>query len=118
MRKGRVVESDKADKRKIDEYFFSVHLELKIWAVERTIQVPMGALILSLARRLASADMPTGPTLAACGDEIARNVAFTAPLRAAVVESRSSDTLAFAGTSMGCVVPLWVRCTIHGCRRI
>lgn len=38
----------------------------------------------SLARRLASSDNPTGPTFAACGDAIARNVAFTAPLRAAV----------------------------------
>lgn len=62
------------------------------------------ALILSLARRLAKADIPTGPTFAACGDESARNVAFTAPLSAAVVESQ---IIAFVdpvdGISIGCV---------------
>lgn len=42
----------------------SHQLELKSWAVERTNQVT-GVLILSLARRLANADIPTGPTLAA-----------------------------------------------------
>lgn len=39
---------------------------------------------LSLARRFANSDIPTGPTLAACGDAIALKVAFTAPLSAAV----------------------------------
>lgn len=74
----------------------------------------MGLDGLSLARLLANSDRPTGPTLAACGDAIARNyinnkfkskiiaksdpssdieflfaeitVAFTAPLMAAAVE--------------------------------
>lgn len=46
---------------------------------------------LSFARRLANSDMPTGPTLAACGDAIALKVACTAPLIAAVVESRETD---------------------------
>lgn len=41
----------------------------------------------SLARRRANSDIPTGPTLAACGDAIARNVALTAP-RSAAVASR------------------------------
>lgn len=60
------------------------------------------ALILSLARRLASADIPTGPTLAACGDEIARNVALTAPLRAAAVESQIIELFEPDGISIGC----------------
>lgn len=78
------------------------------------------ALILSLARRFANADIPTGPTFAACGDEIARNVAFTAPFSAADVESQ---IIAFVdpinGISIGCVWQLnCVFCTIHGCRNI
>lgn len=46
----------------------------------------MGLDGLSLARRFANSDRPTGPTLAACGEAIARKVAFTAPFNAAVVE--------------------------------
>lgn len=37
---------------------------------------------------VASSDIRTGPKLAACGDEIARNVAFTAPLITAVFSER------------------------------
>lgn len=59
-------------------------------------------MILSLARRFASADIPTGPTLAACGDEIARNVAFTAPLSAAAVESQIHALFEPVGISIGC----------------
>lgn len=66
---------------------------------------------LSLARRLANADIPTGPTLAACGDEIARKVAFTAPFSAAVVESRSDDE---AIDSIGCDAGKWACCKIQG----
>lgn len=46
----------------------------------------MGLDGLSLARRLANSDRPTGPTFAACGEAIARNVALTAPFMAAAVE--------------------------------
>lgn len=66
---------------------------------------------LSLARRLANADIPTGPTLAACGDDIARKVAFTAPFSAAVVESRNVDV---EMVSIGCVAGKWACCKIHG----
>lgn len=65
----------------------------------------MCALTLSRALRLASADIPTGPTFAACGDDIARNVAFTAPFNAAAVESCIAAFVPYvglAGISMGC----------------
>lgn len=61
-------------------------------------------MVLSLARRFANADIPTGPTFAACGDDIARNVAFTAPLSAAVVESQINAFVdPVDGISIGCV---------------
>lgn len=74
--------------------------------------------ILSLARRLANADIPTGPTLAPCGDEIALNVAVTAPFNAAVVESLRPGLpnvvlgVSIVGTT-NCEF-----CKIHGCRKI
>lgn len=54
---------------------------------------------------MASADIPTGPTFAAWGDEIARNVAFTAPFSAAAVESQIIELFELDGRiSIGCVL--------------
>lgn len=65
---------------------------------------------LSRARLFANSDIPTGPTLAACGDAIARNVASTAPLRAADASRIEFDVdasviLIFSGGG----------CHSHGC---
>lgn len=71
-----------------------------------------------MARRLASADIPTGPTLAAWGEDIARNVAFTAPLKAAAVDSLTVEFCELDGISIGCELLQYVRCKSHGWRRI
>lgn len=69
---------------------------------------------LSLARRRANSDIPTGPTLAACGDAIARKVALTAPFNAAVASRlQLADDV---GSVVGFMMSLGGGCHNHECR--
>lgn len=80
--------------------------------------------ILSIRRR-AKSDIPTGPRLAACGDEMARNVAFTAPLMASVFSfafiACDGSTIVARSVYWGTVMLAVGRAPnrdSHGCRRI